>query len=125
MNDVLPIILAVDDTPDNIDVLAGILKPAHKVKVALNGEKALKIAAKAPHPDLILLDVMMPGMDGYEVCEQLKAHPETASIPVIFITGNTAQEEIDKGMALGAMGYLSKPIDPDALLAQVKKALQG
>ena len=79
-------ILVVDDTPENIDVLSGILNQEYRVKVALNGERALKIAASDSPPDLILLDVMMPGMDGYEVCRRLKGDEATHDIPVIFVT---------------------------------------
>lgn len=105
-------VLVVDDASENIDVLAGILKGPYKVKVAKDGERALKVAGKAPHPDVILLDVQMPGMDGYEVCRRLKADPETAGIPVVFVTGNAEPEEVQAGMALGAVEYLTKPVDP-------------
>ena len=87
-------ILVVDDAPVNIELLSNILSPNYKVKGAINGEKALKIAHKESQPDLILLDIVMPGMNGYEVCEQLKQDPATASIPVIFITAKTTTEKI-------------------------------
>ncbi|MCC7278263.1 MAG: response regulator, partial [Chromatiaceae bacterium] len=79
-------ILIVDDTPDNIDLLVGVLQDDYEMMAAINGERALKVARSAAKPDMILLDIMMPGMDGYEVCRQLKADPATSDIPVIFIT---------------------------------------
>ena len=91
-------ILIVDDTPDNISLLCSLLGDRYRNKVATNGPKALKIAEATPHPDLILLDIMMPDMDGYKVCEALKANPKTRSIPVIFLgssgfsVGNPCQE---------------------------------
>ncbi len=113
-------VLVVDDTPENVDVLAGILKPNYRVKAALNGEKALKIARSPKPPQLILLDVMMPDMDGYEVCRQLKADDSTENIPVIFVTGKTESKEIAKGMELGAVDYITKPIDPAIVLEKVR-----
>lgn len=105
-------ILVVDDTPENIDVLDGLLSDEYKIKIAVNGEKALKIAEASPQPDLILLDIMMPGMDGYEVCEKLKANPTTKNIPVIFLTAKTEVEDETKGFQLGAVDYITKPISP-------------
>ncbi len=115
-------ILVVDDTPENIDILVGILGATYTVKAALNGEKAVKRANKQP-PDLILLDVMMPGMDGYEVFEQLKSESSTENIPVIFVTGHSEGAEKEKGMAMGASGYLTKPIDPEKLISMLNKVL--
>lgn len=83
------LILIVDDTPTNITVVSGVLKEEYRTKVATNGEKALALAAGPEKPDLILLDVTMPGMDGYEVCRRLKANPKTSEIPVIFLTAKT------------------------------------
>ena len=117
------IILVVDDAPPNIHVVMGILKDRYQLRVATNGEKALSIARKAPLPDLVLLDVMMPEMDGYEVCRQLKADPATCEIPVLFVTGHADDEERARGLALGVVGYLSKPLDPEALLAAIANAL--
>ena len=116
-------ILVVDDIPENIDVLSGVLRPEYKVKAALNGEYALKIATGAPKPDMILLDIMMPGMDGYEVCSQLKANPATARIPVIFVTAKNQEEDEKKGLALGAVDYITKPISPPIVLARVHTQL--
>ena len=116
-------VLVVDDTPANIHVIKGILQGDYKIKAATSGEKALQIAAKSPPPDLILLDVMMPGMDGYEVCQRLKAEPATANIPVVFVTGHADDEERAKGLALGAAAYVTKPVEPEELLANVARCL--
>jgi sigma-B regulation protein RsbU (phosphoserine phosphatase) len=114
-----PVVLAVDDTPENLDVVKGILVPDYKVKAVTNGANALKIAENQP-PDIILLDIMMPDMDGYEVCRRLKSNPVTAAIPVIFLTakGDTADEAA--GFALGAADYIHKPVNPPILQARVK-----
>ena len=118
------IILVVDDAPPNIHVVMGILKDRYQLRVATKGEKALSIARKAPLADLILLDVMMPEMDGYEVCRRLKADPATCEIPVLFVTGHADNDERARGLALGAVGYLSKPLDPEALMAAIANALR-
>jgi sigma-B regulation protein RsbU (phosphoserine phosphatase) len=102
-------ILIVDDTPVNLGVISGALRDSFHTKVATNGEKALAIASGAEKPDLILLDVMMPGMDGYEVCRRLKANPDTQNIPVIFLTGQTGTEDETKGFEVGAVDYIHKP----------------
>ncbi len=116
-------VLVVDDTPDNITLLCALLGDLYKNKVATNGEKALKIAFAEPHPDLILLDIMMPGMDGYEVCRQLKANPATAGIPVIFLTAKSQEDDEAKGFELGAVDYITKPINPVILMARVQTHL--
>jgi putative two-component system response regulator len=116
-------ILVVDDTPDNIDVLSGILRPTYKVKAALDGEKALRIAHTEPQPDIILLDIMMPGMDGYEVCERLKSDPLTAKIPVIFVTAKSEIRDEQKGFELGAVDYITKPVSPPIVQARVRTQL--
>jgi CheY-like chemotaxis protein len=118
------VILVVDDTPTNIHVVMGILGKRYQLRVATNGEKALSVARKPPLPDLILLDVMMPEMDGYEVCRRLKADLATCDIPVLFVTGHADDAERARGLALGAGGYLSKPLDPEALLTAVADALR-
>ena len=117
-----PVILVVDDTPENIDVLRGILGADHSIKIATSGELALKIVAAQP-PDLILLDVMMPGMDGYEVCKQLEANPRTRAIPVIFVTARTETGDEVQGLALGAVDYLAKPVIPAIVKARVQTQL--
>ena len=113
-------ILVVDDTPDNLILMNNLLKGDYKVKIANDGEKALKIAASESPPDLILLDIMMPGMDGYEVCQHLKRDPRTTNIPVIFLTAKAEVEDEKKGLELGAVDYITKPISPPIVMARVK-----
>lgn len=115
-------VLVVDDTPDNIDILVGILKENYNVKAALNGSTALAIALKNP-PDIILLDIMMPGIDGYEVCRRLKDDLVTRNIPVIFVTAKIGVEDELQGLELGAVDYLTKPISPPVVKARVKTHL--
>ena len=117
-----PVILAVDDTPENLDVVKGILASKYTVKAAINGPMALKIVEKQP-PDLILLDIMMPGMSGYEVCERLKSNPDTSNIPVIFLTAMDQTTDESKGFDLGAADYITKPVNPPILEARVKTHL--
>ncbi|MCS8001546.1 two-component system response regulator [Pseudomonas aeruginosa] len=116
-------ILLVDDIAENIDILNNVLTPHYHTKVALNGEKALKIASSANPPDLILLDVMMPGLSGYEVCQRLKENPDTREIPVIFVTAMTEVEDERRGLELGAVDYITKPISPAIVLARVRTHL--
>ena len=116
-------ILIVDDTPINIGVISGALKDSFRTKVATNGEKALAIASGDDKPDLILLDVMMPVMDGYEVCRRLKANPETRDIPVIFLTGQTGTEDETKGFEVGAVDYIHKPFSEAVVKARVRTHL--
>lgn len=116
-------VLIVDDTPENLTLMNGLLKDIYKTKIANNGERALKIAATHPLPDLILLDIMMPGIDGYEVCRQLKADPLTAEIPVIFLTAKTQIEDEQMGFDVGCVDYITKPISPPIVLARVKTHL--
>jgi putative two-component system response regulator len=118
-----PIILVVDDVPENIDLLSAVLRPFYKVKAALNGERALKIASSDPMPDLILLDVMMPELDGHEVCRRLKSNAQTSNIPVIFVTAKNQEEDEKAGLELGALDYMSKPISPAIVLARVHTQL--
>jgi serine phosphatase RsbU (regulator of sigma subunit) len=112
-------ILIVDDTPINLGVISGALKDTYKTKVATNGEKALAIASSEDKPDLILLDVMMPVMDGYEVCRRLKANSATQSIPVIFLTGQTGTEDETRGFEVGAVDYIHKPFSEAVVKARV------
>ncbi|MBI1891338.1 MAG: two-component system response regulator [Burkholderiales bacterium] len=116
-------ILIVDDTPDNISLLSALLKDHYKIKIATNGAKALQIAAAQPQPDLILLDVMMPEMDGYETCERLKADRVTEDIPVIFLTAKSQAQDEETGLKLGAVDYISKPISPPIVMARVATQL--
>ncbi|MDH5628969.1 MAG: response regulator, partial [Gammaproteobacteria bacterium] len=112
-------ILVVDDTAANLDVLKGLLSPFYNVKIAINGAIALKIIEKFP-PDLILLDVMMPEMDGYEVCRRIKSNPETYKIPIIFVTAMSEASDEQKGFNLGAVDYITKPINPAIVQSRVK-----
>ena len=116
-------ILIVDDVPENIDVVGGILRSEYKIKMALNGQKALTIAGSDNPPDLILLDIMMPEMDGFDVCRQLKANPTTAKIPVIFVTAKGEVVDETMGFQLGAVDYITKPVSPPIVKARVKTHL--
>lgn len=115
-------ILIVDDTPTNIDVVMRVLSQIYHVQAAINGELALKIIAKKV-PDLILLDIMMPGIDGYETCRRIKANPETANIPVIFLTAKSEAEDEEKGLSAGAVDYMAKPLSPPLLKQRIKTQL--
>jgi putative two-component system response regulator len=116
-------VLVVDDTPDNLALMSSLLKDDYKVKIANGGEKALKIAMSGSPPDLILLDITMPGMDGYEVCQRLKLDPKTMHIPVIFLTAKSEVEDEKNGLELGAVDYITKPISPPIVMARVKNHL--
>lgn len=116
-------VLVVDDSPDNLDLLNELLKDDYKVKLANTGEKALAIAESGKPLDLILLDIMMPVMDGLEVCQRLMANPATRHIPVIFLTGKVTVEDEKRGFDLGAVDYITKPVSPPRLLARVKAHL--
>ena len=118
-----PTILVVDDTPDNIDLLCAVLEDDYRTKIAVNGERALKIANGDSKPDLILLDIMMPGMSGYEVCQQLKANPATRDIPVIFVTAMSETADEQLGLGMGAVDYITKPISAPIVLARIKTQL--
>ena len=125
MSDMKKSILVVDDTAENILMITGLLAGKYKVKAAKSGEKALKIAQKTPSPDLILLDVMMPEMDGFEACQHLKNNPATATIPIVFVSGHTDNAEREKGLSLGALDFISKPIDPSILQATITSILEN
>lgn len=116
-------VLVVDDTPENLTLMGALLRDHFMVKVANNGEKALKIAMSDTPPDLVLLDIMMPGLDGYEVCRRLKATAATRDIPVIFLTARSDPDDERMGLALGAVDYITKPISPPILLARVNTHL--
>lgn len=118
-----PTILVVDDTPENLMLMQSLLRDHYKVKGANNGERALKIAMGEAPPDLILLDIMMPGMDGYEVCRQIKADPHAQHIPIIFLTAKAQAEDEAFGLSLGAVDYITKPISPPIVLARVRSQL--
>jgi len=112
-------VLLVDDAPANIQIVNSILKDIYKIRIATNGAKALELAKVAPPPDLILLDVMMPEMDGYEVCTHLKLDHVTRDIPVIFLTGQTEVEDETRGFDVGAVDYIHKPFSPAVVKARV------
>src|SRR5437763_8186892 len=117
------IVMVVDDAPANIQVVNSILKDTYKIRIATNGAKALELVNVAPAPDLILLDVMMPGIDGYEVCERLKNDPGTKDIPVIFLTGQTETADETRGFEVGAVDYIHKPFSPAVVQARVQTQL--
>lgn len=121
---VRPTILIVDDAPENLTLLSELLKLLYRVKAARTGEKALQIAQSDDPPDLILLDVMMPGMNGFEVCRRLREDVRTQRIPVIFITAQVAADEEIRGLELGAVDYLTKPINPPTVLMRVDNQLR-
>src|SRR3974377_658258 len=111
-------ILLVDDAPANIQVAREILKDTYKTRVATSGAKALELVKSVPPPDLVLLDVNMPEMDGYEVCTRLKSDPSTHEIPVIFLTAMTEVEDETKGFSVGAVDYIHKPFSPPVVMAR-------
>jgi putative two-component system response regulator len=117
-------ILVVDDTPANLTVLGQLLSPRYQVKVAPSGERGLAIATAEPHPDLVLLDIMMPDLDGYEVLRRLRRHPTACDVPVIFVTSMNAVTDEEQGLRLGAVDYITKPISPAIVLARVATHLE-
>lgn len=114
-------ILVVDDSPDTRNLIITLLENDYKLMVANGGEEALKLLQSGTVPDLIMLDIMMPGMSGYDVCRQLKADSSTCNIPVIFISAMAGEGNEAQGRALGAVGFLTKPLDPRNVIAQVKE----
>lgn len=112
-------VLIVDDTPANIKILGTLLKEDHNVLVANSGIRAIEVANSDPKPDVILLDIMMPEMDGYEVCQRLKENSETKDIPVIFLTAMSEGEDEDKGLSLGACDYITKPFNANLVRSRV------
>lgn len=117
-------ILVVDDTGENLTVIGGLLQPFFRVRVANSGMRALKVARSDPRPDLILLDVMMPEMDGYAVLAELRQDPYTRDIPVMFVTAMDGDQDEEYGLSLGAVDYITKPIRPAILLARVRTHLE-
>jgi putative two-component system response regulator len=116
-------VMIVDDTPENITLMNGLLRERYRTRIATGGERALKTAVVEPLPDLILLDIMMPDMDGYEVCKRLKADPRTRDIPVIFLTAKAEIEDEQRGFDAGAVDYITKPISPPIVLSRVATQL--
>ncbi|MEO5334903.1 MAG: response regulator, partial [Magnetococcus sp. YQC-5] len=124
VNQVRQKILVVDDSTDNIAMLRNTLHPDYKIYFALHGQEALDLVASTNRPDLILLDILMPGMDGFEVCRRLKAAKESQDIPVIFITAKNEAEIEAKGLELGAVDFISKPFNPPVVRARIKTHLK-
>ncbi len=118
-------VLVVDDQPENLAILGELLESHYRVKIANSGQRALHAAATAPIPDLILLDVMMPVMDGYQLLARLKENPLTRDIPVIFVTAKDRAEDEERGLELGAADYITKPIKPVVVLARVRIQLEN
>ncbi len=117
-------ILIVDDTPENLSVLGELLQPSYRVRAANSGKRALQIARSTPQPDLILLDVMMPEMDGYDVLAELRADPATRHIPVVFVTAMDGTDDEERGLDRGAVDYITKPLRPAIVLARVRTHLE-
>jgi putative two-component system response regulator len=118
-------ILIVDDEPANLSLLTQLLRPIYQVRAANSGENALRAATSEPRPDLILLDVMMPDMDGEEVLTRLRNNPDTVDIPVIFVTALTDVDHEERGLALGAVDYITKPIKPAVVMARVRTQMEA
>ena len=123
MTDEQPSILVIDDTPGNLSLLNQLLREHYRVRLANSGPRGLELAAMAP-PDLILLDIMMPDMDGYQVFQRLQSDPATRRIPVIFLTAKVGAEDEERGLAMGAVDFIHKPIAPSVVLARVRTHLQ-
>jgi putative two-component system response regulator len=121
---IVPTVLVVDDVPENLTVLGELLVREYTVRAANSGVAALRLAATHPRPDLILLDLMMPGMDGYEVMRRLRDDPLTRDIPVICVTALNAAEEEERGLSLGAVDYITKPLRPPVVLARVRTQIE-
>ena len=119
-----PTLLVVDDTPENLELLSHLLKGEYRVRIANSGEKALEICLSNTPPDLVLLDVMMPGMDGFEVAKRMREHPSSNSIPVIFVTAMTGEAALHRGRELGAVDFITKPIHPDELQLRVRNFMR-
>lgn len=117
-------ILIVDDSPMNIKVLGETLKSTYKIRIATDGRKALEIARSTPAPDLILLDIIMPGMDGYEVCRKLQSDHSTKNIPIIFVTSMDEEKDETKGLELGAVDYITKPFSLPIVQARLKTHIE-
>jgi DNA-binding response OmpR family regulator len=122
MKEAMPSVLVVDDSPKNVDLLVNTLKDDFRLGIARNGPKALDYAEKH-HPDLILLDVMMPEMDGFEVCSRLKTAPETKDIPVVFLTAMSETDDKTRGFEMGAVDYITKPFRPSEVKARIRAHL--
>lgn len=120
----LPMVLIVDDEPDNLMLLSHIFKESYRVRLAQSGAKALALCQSETPPDLVLLDVMMPNMDGFEVIQRMREHPTSENIPVIFVTAMTGEVVRARGLELGAIDYVTKPVDPETLTLRVKNFMR-
>lgn len=116
-------ILVVDDTPANLSLMVEILKPDYRTRIAINGEKALELVFGGDPPDLILLDIMMPGLNGYDVCRRIKERPQTQDIPIIFVSAMGEVEDETRGLDLGGVDYVTKPISPAIVKARIRTHL--
>ncbi|HXE46884.1 MAG TPA: response regulator [Ramlibacter sp.] len=121
----VPRILVVDDMPDNLFLMNGLFEDRYEVVQAPSGKEALKVVMSANPPDMVLLDIMMPDMDGYEVLRRIRQHPPTANIPVIFLTALATRQDERLGMDLGAVDYLTKPVDPELVVQRVEAHLHA
>lgn len=121
--DAKPVVLVVDDTPLNLQVATGVLRAHYQALAATDGEKALTVLGKRPDVNLILLDIIMPGLDGYETCRRIKANAATAHIPVIFLSALSAEDDRRMAVEAGGVDFINKPFDPERLLATVQKHL--
>ncbi|PTR34071.1 putative two-component system response regulator [Luteibacter sp. OK325] len=119
-----PIVLIVDDSPDNLLLLSELLQPLYHIRLAANGEEALQAVVAGERPDIILLDVVMPGMSGFDVCRKLKSRVETRDIPVLFLTTLDATEDETRGLVFGGADYINKPINPPILIARIATHLR-
>lgn len=118
-----PTVLVIDDTPEHIQIISNVLNEEYQVKAAFNGERGLQIALQEPKPDLILLDIVMPEMNGFEVCKRLKSNPLTSAIPVMFLTAQSDDDDEQFGFDIGAVDYITKPISPAILRVRVRSQL--
>ncbi|WCP70165.1 two-component system response regulator [Vibrio tubiashii] len=120
-----PVVLVIDDSPEHIELISNVLRDEYVVKAATNGERGLQIASQDPKPELVLLDIIMPDIDGFEVCKQLKKNPITASIPVIFLTAQCDVDKEQSGFDLGAVDYITKPISPPIMRVRVRSQIDA
>ena len=120
-----PVVLVIDDSPEHIELISNVLRDEYVVKAATNGERGLQIAIQDPKPELVLLDIIMPDIDGFEVCKQLKKNPITASIPVIFLTAQCDVDKEQSGFDLGAVDYITKPISPPIMRVRVRSQIDA
>lgn len=118
-----PTILIVDDSSENLQVLNALLKDNYRLKLAKNGQKCIEIAQQQPQPDLILLDVIMPELDGFEVCERLKSDESTSGIPIIFLTALNEVADETRGFQKGGSDFITKPFNPDIVKARIRTHL--